>query len=42
MRVKEPTLLERQIQRTLAENLAQLPKPCDVGTQKNSKGYKET
>ena len=41
-RVKEPTRLERQSQRTLAENLAQLPKSCDVGSKKNSKGYQET
>lgn len=42
MRAKELTRLERQSQRTLAENLAELPKSCDVGTKKNSKGYKET
>lgn len=41
-RGKEPTRLERQSQRTLAENLAELPKSCDVGTKKNSKGHKET
>jgi len=41
-RVKEPTRLERQTQRTLAENLAELPKACDVGSKKNSQGYKET
>jgi hypothetical protein len=40
--VKEPTRLERQTERSLAENLADLPKCCDVGTKKNSKGYKET
>jgi hypothetical protein len=42
VRVKEPTRLQRQSQRTLAENLAELPKSCDVGTKKNSKGHKET
>lgn len=41
-RVKEPTRLERQTQRTLAENLADLPKCCDVGSKTNSKGFKET
>ncbi len=41
-RAKEPTRLERQTQRTLAENLAELPQSCDVGTKKNSKGHKET
>jgi hypothetical protein len=40
--VKEPTRLERQSERSLSENLAELPKVCDVGTKKNSKGYKET
>lgn len=38
----EPTRLERQTHRTLAENFVELPKDCDVGTQKNSKGHKET
>lgn len=40
--VKEPTRLERQKKMTLAEMLADLPRQCDVGTKKNSKGYKET
>jgi hypothetical protein len=40
-RVKVPTRLERQTQRTLDENLAELPTACDVGSKKNSKGFKE-
>ena len=40
--VQEPTRLERQKTMTLAEMLADLPHQCDVGTKKNSKGYKET
>jgi hypothetical protein len=40
--IKEPTRLERQQTMTLAEMLANLPQQCDVGTKKNSKGYKET
>jgi len=42
VRVKEPTRLERQSQRTLAENLSELSKSCDVGSTKDSKGHKET
>jgi hypothetical protein len=38
----EPTRLERQANMTLAEMLDELPKDCNVGTKKNSKGYKET
>ena len=38
---KEPTRLERQVAgMSLSEMLADLPKACDVGTKKNSKGYK--
>jgi transposase len=40
--VKEPTRLEHQKKMTLEEMLADLPYKCDVGTKKNSKGYKET
>ena len=40
--VKEPTRLERQRTMTLEEMLEDLPHQCDVGTKKNSKGYKET
>ena len=39
---KEPTRLERQQGMTLEEMLEDLPKVCDVGTKKNSKGYKES
>lgn len=41
-RVKEPTRLERQQTMTLEEMLEDLPKDCDIGSKKNSKGYKET
>jgi len=40
--IKEPTRLERQKTMTLEEMLADLPHQCDVGTKKNSKGYKES
>lgn len=39
--VKEPTRLERQQTMTLEEMLADLPHQCDIGTKKNSKGFKE-
>src|SRR5665647_69863 len=38
--VKEPTRLEHQQTMTLQEMLEELPHQCDVGTKKNSKGYK--
>jgi hypothetical protein len=38
----EPTRIERQEVMTLQEMLADLPKECNVGTKKNSMGYKET
>ncbi|MBP6581967.1 MAG: transposase [Chromatiaceae bacterium] len=41
-RVKEPTVIERQVGQSVAESLAQLPTACDVGSKKNSKGFKET
>jgi transposase len=37
---KEPTRLERQMNMTLEEMLDDLPTSCDVGTKKDSKGYK--
>jgi hypothetical protein len=37
---KPPTRLDLQPNRTLEENLIDLPNQCDVGTKKNSKGYK--
>ena len=40
--VKEPTRLERQQTMTLGEMLGDLPHQCDVGTKKNSKGFKES
>jgi hypothetical protein len=41
-RVKEPTRLERQRTMTLEEMLIDLPRQCNKGTKKNSKGYLET
>jgi hypothetical protein len=38
----EPTRLERQAKMTLDKILADLPRPCNVGCKKNSKGYVET
>jgi hypothetical protein len=43
--VREPkpeTRLERQCRQSVAAALAELPVHCDVGTKKNSQGYKET
>ncbi len=43
--VREPkpeTRLERQGRQSAPEALAELPTHCDVGTKKNSKGYKES
>jgi hypothetical protein len=37
-----PTRLEQQPHRSLAENLADLPKACAVGCKRNSKGHQET
>ena len=42
-RIKEPTRLERQIAgMSLPQMLDDLPKACDVGTKKNSKGHKSS
>lgn len=38
----EPTRLQRQLERTMEENLADLPRACDWGTKKDSKGKKQT
>lgn len=38
----EPTRMERQGTMTLEEMLDELPHACQVGTKKNSKGYKES
>ncbi len=40
--VKEPTRLERQPGMTLPAMLDDLPKACDVGTKRDSKGHKHT
>jgi hypothetical protein len=39
---KPPKRLDLQPTRTLKENLNDLPSQCNVGTKKNSKGYKES
>ena len=41
-RKKTRRRLELQAQRSLDENLADLPKPCDVGTKRDSKGKKRS
>jgi hypothetical protein len=38
----EPTRLQRQLERTQDENIADLPRACDWGTKKDSKGKKQT
>jgi hypothetical protein len=38
----QPTRLERQAKMTLEQMLDDLPRSCNVGSKKNSKGYKET
>jgi hypothetical protein len=38
----EPTRVERQATMTTPEMLAELPRECNVGCKKNSKGYVET
>ena len=38
----EPTRLERQAAMTVEQMLDDLPRACNVGSKKNSKGYKET
>jgi hypothetical protein len=38
--IKEPKRLDLQLGRGLAENMADLPTRCDVGTKVNAKGYK--
>jgi hypothetical protein len=40
--VPAPTRIERQGGMTLEEMLDELPRACQVGTKKNSKGYKES
>jgi hypothetical protein len=37
---KEPRRLERQMQQTMPQMLADLPRACDVGSKRNAKGYK--
>jgi hypothetical protein len=39
---RSPSRLERQPGQTLDQMRAELPTQCDVGTKKNSKGYKES
>ena len=38
---KGPTRIERQLTMTLEEMLGDLPKACNIGTKKNSKGHSE-
>ena len=40
IRIKEKTVVEKQIDRSLEENLNELPTHCNKGTKKNSNGYK--
>ena len=42
VRIKELTRLERQQSMEAKEMLEELPKACDVGTKRNSKGYKKS
>lgn len=42
VRVKELSRLERQQSMAVEEMLGDLPKACDVGTKRNSKGYKKS
>jgi hypothetical protein len=42
VRIPEPSVIERQVGQSLEQNLAELPTVCDVGTKKNSKGFKES
>ena len=42
VRIKELTRLERQQSMETKEMLEELPKACDVGTKRNSKGYKKS
>ena len=42
VRIKEPTRLELQQSMGAKEMLEELPKACDVGTKRNSKGYKKS
>ena len=39
---KPQTRLERQVDMTLSQMLADLPRPCDVGCKRNAKGHQET
>ncbi len=39
---KEEKRLDRQVNQTAEESLKELPAVCDVGSKKNSKGYKES
>lgn len=39
--LKEPTRIEKQQKMSLEEMLEDLPKGCDIGTKKNSKGHAE-
>lgn len=40
--IKDPKRLELQLLMSIDQMLADLPKVCDIGTKKNSKGFKES
>lgn len=39
---EEPTVIEKQVNQSVEESIRELPTVCDVGTKKNSKGFKES
>lgn len=39
---KEESVLEKQQKQSLVQMLTEMPKGCDIGCKRNSKGYKET
>ncbi len=41
-RAKKPRMIEQQLNMSLSDMVHRLPSACDVGTKKNSKGYKES
>lgn len=42
VRIKKLTRIERQVSMSTEEMIDDLPKICDVGTKKNSKGHKKS
>lgn len=41
-RMPEPTRLEQQLTMSISDMLGELPKACDIGTKRNSKGHQES